>query len=222
MMRRPRACLAAATLCGVLVAGAAADLALAAPVSHHVNAGHVTKRRGCAKRARHSSRHKHRCHAKHRPVAKNLPTSVSMLPAANTLATAPVPQPLLAPAPDLAPNAASSSPSPGPTEVVGPPEAPVEPPSIPHVQVSAVEYSFSLSRTTVPAGKVVLQFVNAGQDEHNLHIDPAEGPPTEAFANTPSKGMGDLQLEMQPGTYTLFCSLPTHEQKGMKATLVVE
>jgi len=144
-----------------------------------------------------------------------------MLPAANALATDPGVQSLLATVADVAANAPSSSASPGPTEAP-PPEVPVEPPSIPHVQVSAVEYSFSLSRTTVPAGKVVLQFVNAGQDEHNLQLEPAQGPPTEAFANTPSKGVADLQLEMQPGSYTLFCSLPTHEQKGMKATLVVE
>jgi plastocyanin len=91
------------------------------------------------------------------------------------------------------------------------------------VQVSAVEYSFSLSRPTVPAGKVVLEFVNDGQDEHNLNIAaPQEGALVGSFANTPAKGVGDLELEMQPGEYTLFCSLPTHESRGMKATLVVE
>lgn len=131
-------------------------------------------------------------------------------------------QSLLAPVSDVGPSVASTSPGPELGEVVPAPEPPAEPPLVPHVQVSAVEYSFTLSRTTVPAGKVVLQFVNAGQDEHNVHLEPPEGPSTEAFANTPSKGMADLQLEMQPGSYTLFCSLPTHEQKGMKATLVVE
>ena len=104
-----------------------------------------------------------------------------------------------------------------------PAEPPYEPPSVPHVQVSAVEYSFSLSRTTVPAGKVVLEFVNDGQDEHNLNLSPPEeGSPVQAFANTPAKGVGELELEMRPGSYTLFCSLPGHEAKGMKATLVVE
>jgi plastocyanin len=94
---------------------------------------------------------------------------------------------------------------------------------VPHVQVSAVEYAFTLSRTTVPAGKVILQFVNNGQDEHNLQIEQQpEGPLVGSFADTPAKGIGDLQLEMQPGQYKLFCSLPTHEQEGMKATLTVE
>jgi uncharacterized cupredoxin-like copper-binding protein len=29
-------------------------------------------------------------------------------------------------------------------------------------------------------------------------------------------------VTLRPGTYTLFCSLPEHEHKGMHATLTVE
>jgi plastocyanin len=90
------------------------------------------------------------------------------------------------------------------------------------VQVTAVEYSFTLSRTTVPAGKVDLEFVNAGQDEHNAHLGTPEDPEGALFENTPSKGVDDLQVEVKPGTYTLFCSLPHHEERGMKAALLVE
>jgi plastocyanin len=100
-------------------------------------------------------------------------------------------------------------------------EAPA-PPSIPHVQVTAVEYRFTLSRTTVPAGKVDFDFVNSGQDEHNLNLASEGGSLTGSFPNTVSKGTHDLTFEMRPGRYTLFCSLPEHESKGMKATLTVE
>ncbi|HMD57532.1 MAG TPA: cupredoxin domain-containing protein [Solirubrobacteraceae bacterium] len=93
---------------------------------------------------------------------------------------------------------------------------------MPRVQVTAVEYSFSLSRTTVPAGKVVFEFVNHGQDEHNLNVAPGEGPPAGSVANTRSGAVVDQTIELKPGTYTLFCSLPEHEKKGMRATLVVE
>jgi plastocyanin len=96
------------------------------------------------------------------------------------------------------------------------------PPSIPHIQVTAVEYRFTLSRTTVPHGKVIFEFVNNGQDEHNLNVLPGEGPPAGSFPNAPAKGVSDQEMELRPGTYTLFCSLPEHEQKGMKGTLVVE
>jgi plastocyanin len=137
------------------------------------------------------------------------------------------PAPALAPAPSaLLVPMESASPTPATTPNEAPPsEAPseVEPPSVPHVQVSAIEYGFSLSRTTVPAGKVIVQFVNDGQDEHNLKLtDGSQGPLAGSFAETPAKGVAQLQLEMHTGEYTLFCSLQGHEAKGMKATLTVE
>jgi plastocyanin len=88
--------------------------------------------------------------------------------------------------------------------------------------VTAVEYSFTLSRATVPAGTVIIEFVNRGQDEHNLNAGIGEGPLATSFANTESGAVRDQQVELRPGSYTLFCSLPEHEKKGMKATLVVE
>ncbi len=90
------------------------------------------------------------------------------------------------------------------------------------MQVSAVEYSFALSRTKVPAGKVIFEFVNNGQDEHNLNVLPAEGSAAAVFPTAQPKAVSDQTIVMQPGTYTMFCSLPEHEQKGMKATLLVE
>ena len=96
------------------------------------------------------------------------------------------------------------------------------PPSLPEVQVSAVEYHFTLSRTTVPAGKVILQFVNDGQDEHNLNAQGAEGPPAATFAIELPKAVTKQVVELHHGSYTLFCSLAGHAAKGMKATLTVE
>jgi plastocyanin len=93
---------------------------------------------------------------------------------------------------------------------------------VPRIQVTAVEFRFTLSRATVPHGKVIFEFVNNGQDEHNLNVLPAEGAPAGSFADTPAKGVRDQAMELRAGTYTMFCSLPEHEQKGMRATLLVE
>jgi plastocyanin len=109
-----------------------------------------------------------------------------------------------------------------PAKQPGSGEAPTPPPSLPEVQVSAVEYRFTLSRTTVPAGKVILEFVNNGQDEHNLNAQGSTGPPAATFANADPKAVVRQVVELRPGSYTLFCSLADHEQKGMKATLTVE
>ncbi len=96
------------------------------------------------------------------------------------------------------------------------------PPSIPHVQVVSVEYHYTLSRTTVPAGKVALQFVNNGQDEHNLNVLSGEGELEAALAKTVSHGVRETTVNLRKGSFTLFCSLPEHEAKGMHATLTVQ
>jgi plastocyanin len=225
----------ALALLALLALTAAAPLAAGATAAEQNPQGHASRsshRGKCARHARHSgrrsgrhggSRHRH-CSA-HRRTAAKAPTPALAL----TAPAGPTIQPV---APIAVAPPASAPPAPGtsapasegakPGEGGGQTGEGVEPPSIPHVQVSAVEYAFTLSRTTVPAGKVIFQFVNNGQDEHNLKIAPSEGPLAGSFANTPSKGISDLQLEIQPGVYTLLCSLPTHEQKGMKATLTVE
>jgi plastocyanin len=88
--------------------------------------------------------------------------------------------------------------------------------------VTSVEYHYTLSKTTVAAGKIAFDFVNNGQDEHNLNVLSGEGSLKGSFPDTVSKGVRDQTIEMRPGTYTLFCSLPEHEAKGMKATLTVQ
>lgn len=86
----------------------------------------------------------------------------------------------------------------------------------------AEAFRFVLSRPTVPAGKVIVEFVNRGQDEHNLNaIDPADSSVAGSLPDTASGAHLSLTLELRPGSYTLFCSLPGHEAQGMKATLVV-
>jgi plastocyanin len=90
------------------------------------------------------------------------------------------------------------------------------------VQVLAKEYSLTLSRTEVPAGKVIVEFVNDGEDPHNLHLEePTAGSEPGAFPSSAPKTHLDLSFELKPGSYTLFCALPEHEAKGMRATLTV-
>ncbi len=90
------------------------------------------------------------------------------------------------------------------------------------MQVIAKEYSFTLSRSEVPAGPVVVQFVNGGEDPHNLHFaESATSSEAGAFPTSSPGTHASLTLNLHAGTYTLFCSLPGHEAKGMKATLTV-
>jgi plastocyanin len=127
--------------------------------------------------------------------------------------------------PGATPGSAGASPvGPGGTPVAVVPAAPAGPA---HVQVTAEDgggYHFILSRTAVPAGEVVIEFVNHGQDEHNLHaVEPGAGSEAGALKeNTIPGARQDLTLNLHAGSYTLFCSVPGHEAKGMKATLTVD
>ena len=128
------------------------------------------------------------------------------------------------PAPAALTGALSASSSP----VAGQPPAGLAAPGSPgaptpaYVQVTAREYSFTLSRPEVPTGEVILQFINRGEDPHNLHLleAAAESEPG-SLPNTTPGTIQNLRLKLRPGRYTLFCSLPGHEAKGMKATLLV-
>lgn len=120
-------------------------------------------------------------------------------------------------------NASSSTPS--GTEKAAPVKAPVSPAPA-HVEVTAEDsegFRFVLSRSSVPAGKTIVEFVNHGQDEHNLNAaEGSEGEVVGSLPNTPSNNHLSLTVDLKPGSYTLFCSLPGHAAKGMKATLTVE
>jgi plastocyanin len=93
------------------------------------------------------------------------------------------------------------------------------PPS--RVQVSAREFSFSLSRQSVKAGPAVIELVNFGQDPHDLRLQRIGG---AHIAGTPQVDPGqhfDLTVKLLPGKYNLWCSIANHRALGMQATLTV-
>jgi plastocyanin len=191
----------AATFAGGVLALALASLGTGAlgASTHH--------RRAHARACVHARHHRHgarRCRSKTHKGSRNLPTGATGATGAGGGAGAP---PL--------PVEQVVTPSGEPPGSGAPP-----PPTVPHVLVTAVEWSFSLSRASVPAGKVVLQFVDHGQDEHNLNVS-SEGSLSGSLPDTHPDEMRQLTLNLRPGSYKLFCSLPEHEARGMKATLVV-
>jgi plastocyanin len=121
-----------------------------------------------------------------------------------------------APAPE-----ATGSPAPAPSLPSSPPTEPE--PEANRVAVKAVEYYFLLSRPTVRAGEVTVELNNQGQDPHNLNIrrNGDEGEPLQ-IPETASLQRNVAKLDLPPGTYKLWCSLPEHEELGMHTTLVVD
>jgi len=92
--------------------------------------------------------------------------------------------------------------------------------------VIAKEWSFTLSRATVPRGGLTIQLENLGQDAHNLNVRRigAHGAlvgSAQSVVLTQSGGLTQATWHLGPGRYELYCSLPGHAMRGMRAYLVV-
>jgi plastocyanin len=243
---RPRRALLLLTCALCAASATVAAVAIAAPghrsvspghrsadATHAVDAPHTAHAAHACRHARHDHCRRHlggkRLHRKHKPGASKPALSKRTDTKSTGAAT-----PLTAPPAPVIPGAGSGSGSSGGTSsgaggsTPPPTETPIAPAGPVHVQVTAEDsngYHFILSRTSVPAGPVVIEFVNHGQDEHNIHAveQPAETNEAGGLKENVKPGAHTtLSLNLHTGSYTLFCSLPGHEALGMKATLKVE
>jgi len=92
------------------------------------------------------------------------------------------------------------------------------------VQVRGSEFDLILSKTKLRPGRAIVQFVNAGEDAHDLRLQrlgPSgqEGPELGVGEVAPGE-YANLDTHLRKATsYVLWCSLKEHRQLGMEATL---
>jgi uncharacterized cupredoxin-like copper-binding protein len=90
------------------------------------------------------------------------------------------------------------------------------------VEVTATEYRFEPSAVEVAGGAQTVRFKldNAGAVAHDLRVrrgaDDLGGTPIFA----PGRSAG-ARMKLTPGSYEIFCSVPGHEEQGMRGTLIV-
>jgi uncharacterized cupredoxin-like copper-binding protein len=79
---------------------------------------------------------------------------------------------------------------------------------------------FTTKDLSAKAGSVTINFANASPLPHNLTI--AQG--TKLLGATPTfqGATKTLTLNLQPGTYTFYCSVPGHRAAGMEGKLTVQ
>ena len=96
-----------------------------------------------------------------------------------------------------------------------------------HLLVYAQEWSLWASRRSVPAGTVIVELWNRGQDAHDLRLRRLNahgqmvGPILGAVRLTPSGQLSQAIWHLRAGRYELYCSLPGHLMMGMHARLTV-
>jgi uncharacterized cupredoxin-like copper-binding protein len=80
---------------------------------------------------------------------------------------------------------------------------------------------FVPSTLTAKAGKVTIDFSNPASVEHDLTV---ESPSHSTLGATPifTGGKKAVTVNLTPGTYKFYCSVPGHRQAGMEGTLEVK
>jgi plastocyanin len=87
------------------------------------------------------------------------------------------------------------------------------------VQVSATDFAFDPSEITVGAGEVSIDLTNDGESPHAIEV---EGNGVEEASETINGGDSTtLTVDLDEGTYTIYCPVGDHRDRGMEGTLTV-
>jgi uncharacterized cupredoxin-like copper-binding protein len=87
------------------------------------------------------------------------------------------------------------------------------------IDVAASGFAFAKTTATANAGTVELKSKNPQSVTHDISI---KGNGVDEQGNQVSSGgVSTVTVDLKPGTYTFFCSVPGHEEAGMKGTLTV-
>jgi uncharacterized cupredoxin-like copper-binding protein len=96
-----------------------------------------------------------------------------------------------------------------------------------HLQIDAQEWSLWPSRSAVPAGTVLVELWNRGQDMHDTEVRRLNavgqmvGPIVARVKLTRPGQISQATWHLKAGRYELFCSMPGHMQMGMHTRLTV-
>jgi plastocyanin len=81
--------------------------------------------------------------------------------------------------------------------------------------------AFTTKTATAESGKVTVEFNNSSPVTHDVAIEDSGG---ETIGQTEqiAEGSDSTVVNLKPGTYTFYCSVPGHREAGMEGTLTVE
>jgi plastocyanin len=90
------------------------------------------------------------------------------------------------------------------------------------VQASGSEFRIGLSRTKVKAGRYRVEFVNYGEDDHDLAITRKGSAYTRQLPTVKPGDTDALTVRLKRGTYVLWCTIDDHKARGMRAVIRVK
>jgi uncharacterized cupredoxin-like copper-binding protein len=89
----------------------------------------------------------------------------------------------------------------------------------PIVEVKLTQFTIEML-TTVPPGPVTFSVTNAGTMEHNFEVE-GQGLEKKFDAALKPGETRSLQVDLPAGTYTVYCPMDDHRQRGMQLELKV-
>lgn len=87
------------------------------------------------------------------------------------------------------------------------------------VEVRLTDFAIEMPMR-LPAGPTTFHVMNAGQAEHNFEVE-GQGIEQELESNLAAGDTATMQLDLEPGTYTVYCPVGDHEDRGMRMELTV-
>jgi plastocyanin len=82
----------------------------------------------------------------------------------------------------------------------------------------AIDIDYSEAPAELPAGTIPVELINEGAIEHNVVIEELNDELIlEALGGESDSGT----VELEPGDYTYYCSIPGHRAAGMEGTMTV-
>jgi plastocyanin len=90
--------------------------------------------------------------------------------------------------------------------------------SIPADPSGALAYQFGSAEA--PAGQLTIDSENEASIPHNIALE--GGGVDEVGPEVQDGGVSEIEVDLQPGEYTFYCSVPGHRAGGMEGTLTVE
>lgn len=86
---------------------------------------------------------------------------------------------------------------------------------------SGTELAYDQKSATAKAGSVTIDFQNNESIPHDVAVESSSGD-TVGQTDLVASGSANTTVDLQPGTYQFFCTVPGHREAGMQGNLTVK
>ena len=86
---------------------------------------------------------------------------------------------------------------------------------------SGTDLAYNQKDVSAKAGSVTIDFQNNESIPHDVAVESSSGD-TVGQTDLVASGTANTTVDLQPGSYTFFCTVPGHREAGMEGTLTVK